>query len=775
MDEDKIYSVIVIDDNPEIHQDFVKILQIDTAAEVLASSEEALFGDSLQADKAEEKVKLPKVKIDSAYQGEEGLALIQRKVQAGENYVIAFVDIRMPPGLDGIKTISKIWDVDPDMQIVICSAYSDYTWQEIANILGESEKLLVLKKPFDVIEARQIVSSLVRKWEVAKEMSSRVSNLTNIVAEKSNELEKYLSLISTTLESSSDGIIILDNQGFIVDFNNRFVNMWELPVEMIKSEDNNTIFKFIVNKTKSPDKAKTLFEESKTKPESELIQPIELLNGQTFEFYSRPHTLGNKVIGWVWSFRNITEKIELQVRLTYQATHDQLTGLANRYLLLDRLQLAMDLAKRTNSLCAVFFMDIDKFKIINDSLGHEVGDQILMEFSHRLKHSVRKVDLVARAENETNKGVKDTPKDDEHDQTIARMGGDEFIIVLGDIKTKPNCFTIYTRIKEAMALPFIIGDHKFDISCSVGVSVYPDNGETVTELLKNADIAMYRVKRSGGDNFQFYSEQMNVDALKRMQIETELKRAIQNNEFILEYQPEIDLQTGKIVSFEALIRWRHPRLGLVPPLEFIPIAEDIGFISSIGQWVLNAAAKQSKLWRDKGWPYTISINISAQEFRQTDLIKQISSAIKDAGIPGDAIELEITESLVIENFDFVLDKMKQLKGLGIKFAIDDFGTGYSSLNYLSRIPVDKIKIDRSFICTITEDMNAKQNQDHVIIQTIIAFARELNVPVLAEGIENVFQKEFLTKHECSLGQGYYFSRPMPAEQVEKLLTEKLPQ
>lgn len=774
MKDEICYPILVIDDNPAIHEDFKKILLTTDTDSALDSVEDLLFNNNASArNEPKEKVStLPNLQIDSAFDGQEGVQLLKKGLEKGLRYAVAFVDIRMPPGWDGIKTITKLWELDPDIQMVICSAYSDYTWQEIANLLGENEKLLVLKKPFDIIEVRQMVASLTKKWTLTKEINTRVSDLHNIVEQKTTESATYLSLVKTTLESTTDAIIIFDKDNRLVDCNNKFVQLWDLPLSLIKSDTFDDLLANLAGKTKNADKLIKLVIDTQKDSSAELFDIIELNNDNTLECYSRPQYLADEIAGRVWRFRNITEHLELQSRLAYQATHDHLTGLANRYLLLDRLMLAIEFAKRKKTLCGIIFIDIDRFKTINDTLGHEIGDQLLIEFSQRLQNAVRKTDMVSRMgsiEAEGSNAIVEA-NDKRDDDTIARMGGDEFVIILNEMKSKDNCISIYNRMLTALNQPIVIGKHSLEITSSLGVSIYPENGLNKTELLKNADIAMYRSKRAGGNQMQFYSEKMNEDIEKRFQLELALKKAIQNNEFILEYQPEVNLQTGKIVAVEALIRWQHPRLGLVPPLSFIPIAEEIGFISSIGDWVMNTASNQGKAWEKQGnIPINIAINLSPQEFCQHDIVAKIQNALSEAGLSPERMEIEITEAIIIENYELVIDKMKKLKDIGVKFVIDDFGTGYSSLSYLSRIPLDKIKIDRSFISMLSEDVESKKNKDHIIIDAIISIAHKMGFPVLAEGIESKFQLDYLREHNCTEGQGFYLYHPMLATEIDVLL------
>ncbi len=448
-----------------------------------------------------------------------------------------------------------------------------------------------------------------------------------------------------------------------------------------------------------------------------------------------------KVTHFVGVQNDITESKRYQEELEHQANHDTLTGLANRNLLDDRLQQAMVYSQRYGRLLAVGFIDLDDFKFINDSLGHNIGDQLLKNVAKRLKTCVREGD------------------------TVTRLGGDEFVLILNDQEDVAGVSHLMERILEAIAQPMIIDGHDLYTSCSIGLSLYPQDGQDVETLLKNADVAMYRAKEQGRNDYQFHTMEMNTRLNERRLLEGSLRHALERSEFVLYYQPRVDLGTGQIVGMEALIRWQHPDLGLILPARFIPLAEETGLIIPIGEWVFRTACAQNKAWQDAGLPAVIvSVNLSARQFRQKDLGKILSRILAETGLDAQYLELELTESLVMHNAEEFIDAMIGLKALGMHISIDDFGTGYSSLSYLKRFPIDRLKLDRSFVRDILSDPN-----DAVISQTVIVLAHSLNLKVTAEGVETAEQAAFLRAHHCDEVQGFYFGRPVPADEFMRLL------
>ncbi len=440
---------------------------------------------------------------------------------------------------------------------------------------------------------------------------------------------------------------------------------------------------------------------------------------------------------------DITATKRYESELEFQTNRDALTGLANRNLLRDRLGQAISYAYRYGHPIWVLFIDLDRFKFINDTLGHQAGDVLLKAVAKRVQSSVRETD------------------------TVACMGGDEFVLVLPERTDAGLSTGIVQRIMDAVAQPLTIEGHEFFISCSIGVAVYPADGTTPEELIKHADIAMYRAKETGRNNFQFYTSTMNERALERLRIEGDLRNALERGEFLLYYQPQVDMRTREIVGVEALIRWQHPELGMVPPARFIGLAEETGLIVPIGAWVIREACRQSRQWQLDGLGHLrMAVNLSARQFSQQDLVESVATALKDAELSPEYLEIELTESLVMADVDHAIGILRELKALGVKLSIDDFGTGYSSLSYLKRFPIDVLKIDRSFVNDITVDPD-----DAAIVTSIISLAHSLRLLVIAEGVETIEQLTYLRKHECDQIQGYFFSRPLAAEAMTRMLRD----
>ncbi|TAK75718.1 MAG: GGDEF domain-containing response regulator [Gammaproteobacteria bacterium] len=614
-------KIIVIDDNVEIHRDFIKTLTTSNRNSSLDDLATQLFETS--NNNTPSSIVLPQFQIDTATQGQEGVERIKVALKEGQPYALAFVDIRMPPGWDGIETIKHMWEIDKDIQVVICTAYSDYSWEETISQLGQNDNLLILKKPFDSITIRQLACALTKKWELMQKNYQYTSLLKKEVEDRTQDLKTTLS------------------------------------------------------------------------------------------------------------------KVE------HQAKHDSLTNLPNRAFLLDQLKKTINEATQNNQSFSLLFLDLDRFKLVNDSLSHAVGDVLLQSVATRLQEALR-------------------PED-----TLARLGGDEFVIILPGIDEQKALIKT-SELLRVFNLPFNIADRNLIVSVSIGICVYPKNGNSGEILLRNADAAMYHAKEIKGSNFQFYSDEMSKESLEKLEQEMQLRHALANNEFILCYQPQIDLESERMVAAEVLIRWQHPQKGLLLPLDFIPLAEETGLIVPISEWVLRKACEQNKAWQNEGLPpIRISVNVTAQQFIHQNLVEVVSKILHDTQLNPEYLELELTENVIVSNIE-VLNTIGELKKLGVTIAIDDFGTGYSSLSYLKKIPLDRLKIDSSFVQHIKSP-----SDDEVIIRAIIAMAKNLNLEVLAEGVETQDQLNFLKVHECGDVQGFYFSKPLTTKELEGYLKKSL--
>jgi diguanylate cyclase (GGDEF)-like protein/PAS domain S-box-containing protein len=453
---------------------------------------------------------------------------------------------------------------------------------------------------------------------------------------------------------------------------------------------------------------------------------------------------GGRFTGYRGTGSDITARKITEQRVHHVAQHDVLTGLPNRSLLQDRLGQAVAYATRSGHPVWVMLIDLDRFKYVNDSMGHKAGDVLLMTVAARLRSSLRDTD------------------------TVARLSGDEFVVILSQHEDQPLSGDIVQRVMDSVAQPVMLGPKEFFVTCSIGVAAFPSDGTPAESLIEHADIAMYRAKKLGRNNFQFYTPAMNEESLERVRIESALRNALERNEFVLHYQPQVDLKTGQIVGMEALIRWKHPELGMVPPIRFISVAEDTGLIVPIGAWVMRSACAQNKAWQDAGLGHLrVAVNLSARQFGAAELLPSIEQVLLDTGLEPSCLELELTESLFMSDVTPAVDLLHRMKSLGVKLSIDDFGTGYSSFSYLSRFPIDVLKIDRSFVNDITHDAN-----DAAIVASIIALAHNLRLSVIAEGVETAEQLDYLRHQGCDEMQGYYFSRPLPAQEFEQLLRQR---
>jgi diguanylate cyclase (GGDEF)-like protein/PAS domain S-box-containing protein len=439
--------------------------------------------------------------------------------------------------------------------------------------------------------------------------------------------------------------------------------------------------------------------------------------------------------------QDITERKEQEERTRFLADHDELTGMPNRSLFRQALNKALQRAERSGKMLSILFFDLDRFKNINDSLGHDAGDEVLRAVAERLSACVRKVDMVAR------------------------FGGDEFAVLTEGLTAEDQASAVARKVLEALSKPMILAGRQYRPAASIGISTYPTDGRDVQSLLKNADIAMYRAKEEGRGTFQFYSEMLNTHSVQRLEFESNLSSALNNHEFVLYYQPKVDLATGRVTGLEALIRWISPQLGFVMPGDFISIAEETGLIVPLGRWVAQTACVQNRAWRKGGLPQLrIAINISARQMADKGLVEFISDTVKKTGLTAESLELEITESAVMSNQEHAEKVLNDLKELGFHLTMDDFGTGYSSLAYLKRFPFDSVKIDQSFVRGIPASKD-----DSAIVEAIIAMAHSLQLNVVAEGVETKEQFDFLRKLGCDQIQGYYFSKPIPSSEVVKLL------
>jgi len=545
-------------------------------------------------------------------------------------------------------------------------------------------------------------------------------------------------LLEAQAETTIDGILAVDESDHIVLANKQFGLNFGIPDEVLSARDDLFVLKHVTDQVEDPDAFVERVKYLNSHRDEKSRDELRFKNGKIFDRYSAPLVDSKgRYRGRIWYFRDITERKVAEERVQFLAFYDALTGLPNRTLLQDRLTKALAGARRHKYKVALLFLDLDRFKDINDSLGHSVGDLLLQEVAERLKTWGREQD------------------------TVARLGGDEFLITLTHVKDVPDVAVAAERLMDAMIEEFVVQGHALSISCSVGISIFPDHGADCETLIKNADAAMYRAKESGRNNFRLFAEDMSAHAVERLTLENSLRLAIEREELFLVYQPQMDIATGRITGLEALLRWQHPDLGLVPPDKFIRIAENSGLIVPIGEWVVRTACRQARNWQDSGLPpVSLAVNVSAVQFRQQGFCELIRRVLHETGLAPQYLELELTESLLLANADVTLSVLKELKSMGLTLAIDDFGTGYSSFSYLRQFQVSKLKIDRSFIRDVAVNPN-----DAAITTAIISMAKSLNLKVIAEGVEDEAQMSFLRAHQCDEIQGYYFSKPLTLDKV----------
>jgi diguanylate cyclase (GGDEF)-like protein/PAS domain S-box-containing protein len=558
-------------------------------------------------------------------------------------------------------------------------------------------------------------------------------------------LRNALSLLTATLDATADGILVVDREGRITSSNRRFIEMWRLPESILATGDAVDMLAFVLDQVTRPDALLTKSEELRSQPEADSQDILEFKDGRVFERYSTPQRVDGVVVGRVWSFRDITDRKRLEDELSYQAFHDSLTGLANKALFQDRLQHAVARTERTGAHLAVLFLDLDNFKTINDSLGHAAGDAMLTRVAETLVGCLRKVD------------------------TAARLGGDEFAVLVEDLERHDDATKLAERILAAIRRPVTLGTKEISSTVSIGIT-FDSPRITSDQLLRNADLAMYTAKERGKNRSEEFANEMHTTVMARLEVEADLQRALMGHELVVHYQPIIDLQEDAIVGFEALARWRHPTRGLLSPVSFIPFAEESDLINRIDSFVLAAACAQTRVWQDEhpdGGDLSISVNVSSRRLIDLTLAEDVAVVLDKVGLAPSSLILEITESAMMRDTEVAAHNLGTLKDLGVRIALDDFGTGYSSLSYLERLPIDILKIDRSFVSTM-----AQSQSQGGLAPAIVQLARTLGLTTIAEGIENEAQTIHLRQMGCQLGQGYHLAVPQEAKAIGALLRSR---
>lgn len=707
--------VLIIDDDTRIHEDFRKILgEKDDKSEYDQIEAKLFSGDASHTDSIV-------YELDSAYQGEEGYEKVLAANNEGRPYAMAFVDMRMPPGWDGLETIKRIWVIDSQIQLVICTAYSDYSWNEVLYHLGASDRLIILKKPFDMVEVQQLTTALTTKWSLSCESISRLHQI-----EESEE--KY----RTVVDSVEDTIMTLDKDGNIM-----FVN--HNPWHMINQAVGGNYYSDI--KDEYREKVKQTIKDVFNKGEQKSIE-YATSNGDNKTVWSEgritPYYKNDEVVAATL----VASDISARKALDWQLRHDELTGLANRAQFSTYVESCLA-EKKADEIFSILFIDLDHFNLINDCFGHELGDKLLVRVSKLLSSKVEKKEL------------------------LARLGGDEFAIFKCHNTDETWVHHYAESLNELLKQPLTVDGFDIYPSASIGVVIVSDGATAVTSLMQDADAALYHAKSKGRNRYECFDQSMRDEVVKRVNIGNELRQALENDQFEAYYQPFTNLNKGRVTGFEALIRWNHPEKGMIPPDEFIPVAEETGLIFSVTRKMLMLACYQIKKWHDMGLKdIKVSVNCSARDFNEQKMQVLIEEVIKKTGANIKQLELELTESSIMDDAESSIENMRILTDMGLNIAIDDFGTGYSSFSYIKQFTINKLKIDRTFIC------DTPQEQDDVaIVEAIIAMAHRLKLKVVAEGVETAEQLAFLQAANCDVIQGYLLGKPMPAEEATKRLQQ----
>ena len=576
---------------------------------------------------------------------------------------------------------------------------------------------------------------------VGEQFAAKVQSVRDLRSRQTQEKELAQSnaLLRATQEAAAEGICLVNDAGELVSYNRRFARLWEFEDDEAQLLDVGQVMAHVTSKLADPDEFLTKITEMFEARDASARDETRLEDGRIFERYSAPALADDgRSFGRVWTFSDITERKNYEAQLTHQAFHDAVTGLPNRVLFTDHVRHALAKLDRTKRSVAVLFLDLDRFKVVNDSLGHEKGDQLLVQVAARLRQSLRPGDIAAR------------------------FGGDEFVVLLEEVTSPDDATRVADRIAANLQTPFELGSHEVAVTASIGIVLSNSSDEGADDLLRKADVAMYRAKNKGKAQYEVFSEQLSGEALDRLQLELDLTTAIKRGELEVWYQPLVDLPTGRVRSFEALVRWHHPQRGMVSPAQFIPVAEETGQIVAIDAYVLRVACAQAKTWSEaQNEPVHIHVNLSVRGFEQPNLPAQIARILRETQLSATQLMLEITESAVMTDAKSAIAQLQELKKLGVSISIDDFGTGYSSLAYLEFFPIDLLKIDRAFVARLAEGTT--------LVRAIASLGHALGMEVAAEGIETPAQLAQLRDLGIRWGQGFLISRPVPPLQAEKLL------
>jgi diguanylate cyclase (GGDEF)-like protein/PAS domain S-box-containing protein len=632
---------------------------------------------------------------------------------------------------------------------LLASPEDEAFWNDIATGRADSiESDTLLRRPDgSIVPVRRRVRPLAIDDKArADGQALYIVALHDLSAQLQAERELELSLtdLRATLESTHDGILVTDLAGRIRNFNRRFATLWSVPEDLLVKGKDDAVLDWMRRSTADPGAYMRRLASIEAGVNSRSADVVRLRSGKVFERVVTPQFNQGQPIGRVYAFRDVTEKLEAHERIQLLSYTDTLTGLPNRQLLADRVEVALATARREGSPFAFLLLNLDRFSHINETLGHALADRVLLDVAERIKGCVRQID------------------------TVARLGADEFVILVQQAD-EPGAEAAATRVIDALKQPFAQGDMRFSVTASIGIAMHPSDGADLDELERRANVAMREVKGAGRAGYRFHrSRPMQGDAplRSRMKLDHAMRQALAQGRFRLHFQPQIELHSGRTIGAEALVRWSDPELGDISPGEFIPVAEESGFIVAIDDWVLHEAVKQAAAWHAAGLELVMSVNVSALQFQQPGFVDGVAAVLREAGLAPRWLELELTESILIQDAQDAMLRLQGLAQLGVKLAIDDFGTGYSSLAYLKRFPIGRLKIDRSFIGGLPDE-----ESDAAIVQAIVSMARALHLEVVAEGVETEAQRAFLARSGCDHCQGFLFAPALDVPAFERRLHE----
>ena len=677
--------------------------------------------------------------IELASNGHAALLLCDELKAEGIDIAVVICDQIMPE-MSGDKFLIKLHAAYPKTLKILLTGQANA--DSVGNIINADALYRYISKPWDETDLILTVKEALRRYGQEQQLARQniVLKQTNKLLKQSNQkVSKSLKLLLAIFETTGDGILVLDERDEVIIFNQKFTDLWQINPDL--SERNGKYILGLISCRLTEPNAFKIILKSSNPSKKELLK---LNNGTILECFFQTQKLEGKIVGRVWGFRDVTIREREKANFKHQSQHDTVTELPKRRILTCQLSDAIAKAQQNSFLLAVMFVDLKRFKIINDTLGHQTGDRLLKQVVKRLKDCTCK------------------------DNVIARWGNNEFTLLLPKVYHRDEVSAIAEQILMTLKSPFSIEDRLFHITTGIGIAVYPEHGTDAETLLKNADAAVSQAQQLSRHNYQYYDPTFSSQTDKLLTIDNLLHSALAKKEFVLHYQPIVNLKTHKIAKMEALLRWKNPQLGLISPSTFIPLAEDNGSLIAIGEWVLKTACAQNKAWQQMGLdPIKMSVNLSVSQFEQQNLVSAIANILKQTQLKPEYLELEITESITMQNTESTKAILDRLNKIGVYLSMDDFGTGYSSLSYLKQFPFRTLKIDRSFV----KDLHSN-SQDLAIVKAIIALGQTLNLSVVAEGVETKELRDLLKNLGCEYIQGYLYSKPVPASDATKLLQQR---